>query len=167
MMNIRPEVPGDADAIREVVSEAFAAASHSDGTEPLIVDALRSAQALTISLVAVEDGVIVGHVAVSPVAAESGAQGWFGLGPVSVHPDWQGRGIGKALIGEALERLRRSSAAGCVVVGEPDYYGRFGFEHDPAAHYRDIPPPYLQMLSFRGPRLRGAVEYHPAFDVTN
>ena len=164
MVTIRYEQRKDRDLIRGVVRQAFAEAPHSSGTEPAIVDALRVGGALTISLVAIEGDAIVAHIAISPVVAEDGASGWFGLGPVSVLPDWQHRGIGSALIREALARLRTSGSAGCVVLGDPNYYGRFGFEHDPALNYRDVPAPYFQVLSFSGQRPCGSVEYHAAFE---
>ncbi len=163
---IRPEEPGDERAIDEVVRDAFAGAAHSSGTEKLIVKALRDSRALTISFVAAEGADIVGHVAVSPVAAEGTAGEWFGLGPLSVRPEWQRRGIGMALTREALERLRRSGAAGCLVLGDPAYYGRFGFEHDPSVWFPDVPPPYFQLLAFTEQRPTAQVDYHPAFGVT-
>lgn len=165
-MIVRAEEPGEARAIHELVRHAFVGAAHSSGTEPLIVDALRAAGALTLSLVAVEDGDIRGHIAASPVVLESPVGKWFGIGPVSVRPDWQRLGIGKLLVTEALARLRAAGAAGCVVLGDPAYYSLFGFEHDPSAHYRDVPAPYFQLISFTGKRPAGSVEYHPAFDVT-
>lgn len=163
---IRPEESGDEPAIHETVREAFAGAEHSSGTEPLIVKALRDSQVLTISLVAVEGADIVGHIAVSPVTVQGAAGEWFGIGPLSVRASWQRRGIGRALTREALERLRRSGAAGCVVLGEPSYYGQFGFEHDPSLYYGDVPPPYFQFIAFTEQRPAGSVDYHPAFDVT-
>ena len=163
-MIIRSEEPPDGDAIREVVGHAFAEAPHSSGTEPAIVDALRASDALTISLVAVEEAVVVGHIAVSPVVTKNGAAGWFGVGPVSVIPSCQRKGIGSALVREALAQLRRSGSAGCVVLGDPSYYRKFGFEHDPAVTYRDVPPPYFQILSFTGQRPAGTVEYHASFE---
>ena len=166
-MIVRSEEPGDGEAIREVVGHAFAQAPHSSGTEPAIVDALRASGALTISLIAVKDAVVVGHIAISPVVTENAAAGWFGLGPVSVSPGLQRQGIGSALIREALAQLRRSGSAGCVVLGDPSYYRRFGFEHDRDVTYRGVPPPYFQILSFTGHRPAGAVEYHAAFEATN
>lgn len=164
-MNIRPEEPDDERAIARVISEAFATAPHRSGTEASIVNALREAGALTVSDVAADAGEIIGHVAASPVVVQrSGAQ-WFGLGPVSVLPSWQRQGIGRTLIKEALNRLRSLKAAGCVVLGEPDFYGQFGFRHEPLLHYRDIPPPYFQCLPFSDERPQGSVEYHPAFDI--
>jgi predicted N-acetyltransferase YhbS len=164
-MKIRFEEATDAGSIRTVIREAFAQAIHRIGTEPLIVDKLRESGALTVSLVAVEGARIIGHVAVSPVVAPKASGTWFGLGPVSVHPSCQGQGVGSALINEALEHLRLSGASGCVVLGEPEYYRRFGFQHDPKVSYREVPPPYFQVLSFGGDQAAGPVEYDAAFDA--
>ena len=163
-MRIRDEEAGDVAAIAELVREAFASAEHSSGTEAAIVSGLRAAGALTVSLVAVQDEAIVGHIAISPVRI-AGAAGWFGLGPLSVRPACQGRGIGGALIEAALDRLKRQAAAGCVVLGDPGYYGRFGFVHRPGLSYPDIPPPYLQALSFGRAMPEGEVSYHEAFSA--
>lgn len=166
-MRICAERPGDADAIRAVTQAAFAGAAHSSGTEAAIVAALREAGALTISLVAEDDGDgdIVGHIAISPVSVTGGQPGWFGLGPVSVAPARQGEGIGGLLIRHGLAGLRRAQAAGCVVLGEPAYYRRFGFVSDPALRYGDVPPEYFQRLCFSGTPPTGRVDYHPAFDA--
>ena len=163
-MMIRDEQPEDAALIRDVITEAFATAGHSSGTEGKIVEGLREAGALAVSLVALEDAEIVGHGAISPVSIE-GAQGWYGLGPVSVRPQRQQMGIGSALIWEALERLRQNGAAGCVVLGAPDFYLTFGFSHDPRISYAEAPPEYFQVLDFGAERPAGPVAYHPAFDV--
>ena len=162
-MEIRPERPGDEDAIGSLIGRAFAMAEHSDGTEAQIVERLRRAKALTVSLVAVEGSEIVGHAAFSPVTIEGGDSGWFGLGPVAVDPRRQGQGIGTHLINRGLERLRERGAAGCVVLGEPAYYGRFGFRADPCLIYAGPPPEYFQALPFDGNLPSGAVAYHPAF----
>ena len=165
-MIIRNEQRGDVCAIRELVRGAFAEAIHSSGTEWAIVDSLRAAGALTISLVAAEGADILGHVAVSPVIVH-GAEGWFGLGPVAVRPQQQKQGTGAALIREALKQLRRSGAAGCVVLGEPAFYGKFGFSHDPDITYADVPSPYFQVMDFGAQRPTGPVEYHPAFQASS
>jgi predicted N-acetyltransferase YhbS len=167
-MEIRAERSADIHAIRDVTTAAFKAAEHSSGTEASIVDALRVADALTISLVAVEGGDVVGHVAFSPVTIDSDVAshtGWFGLGPVSVRPDCQGSGIGKALIEVGLTQLRDSGAHGCVVLGDPHYYARFGFLSDAALRYADVPPEYFQRIVFKGPAPTGSVAYHPGFDA--
>lgn len=165
MVIIRFEKPDDAVSIRQVVRLAFAQAAHSSGTESIIVDKLRENGALVLSLVAADGDRIEGHVAVSPVFVSDAPGRWVGLGPVSVHPLRQGHGIGSALIEEALKHARKSGASGCVVLGEPEYYHRFGFRYDPAAMYRNVPPPYFQVLSFDGSRPVGSVEYDAAFDA--
>jgi len=165
-IEIRPERSGDAKLIHEVVTQAFRDAPHTSGTEGFIVRELRAAGALAVSLVALEDGHMVGHVALSPVTIEDGSAGWYGLGPVAVLPGHQGRGIGSELIGHALRLLRERGAAGCVVLGEPAYYGRFGFRHDPALVLEGVPPEYFQALPLGSAAARGAVAYHPAFAAT-
>jgi len=92
----------------------------SNHTEHYIIEALRSAKALTVSLVAEVDGLVVGHIAFSPVTMSDGTKDWYGLGPVSVHPDFQRKGIGKALIQEGLSRLRNLKAKGFCLVGHKE-----------------------------------------------
>ncbi|HYI42461.1 MAG TPA: N-acetyltransferase [Sphingomicrobium sp.] len=163
-MEIRDERPADLPAISRLITEAFESAPHSSGSEAAIVERLREAGALRISLVASEADAIIGHVAISPVTI-AGSTEWFGLGPVSVHPDSQRTGVGSALIRAALERLKRGGANGCLVVGEPDYYRRFGFTQLAAITYGEIPPAYLQAIRFAGAPPRGEVRYHLAFDA--
>ncbi len=162
-MQIRPEEFADEEFIRAVTTSAFLEAEHSDGNEASIVDGLRNTGALTISLVAANDGTIVGHVAFSPVMIDGIHDGWFGLGPVSVNPNYQREGVGAALIEAGLADLRREGAKGCVVLGDPDYYRRFGFAVDPDLRLPGVPPEYFQRLSFNGQPQRGSVTYHPAF----
>jgi putative acetyltransferase len=164
-MIIRLENEGDADPIHEVTAAAFQGKPYSSGTEAHIVDGLRAAGALTISLVAEDHDEIIGHAAFSPVTINGQAGGWYGLGPVSVVPAWQRRGVGTALITTGLSRLRALGAAGCVVLGDPAYYSRFGFVSDPRLRYRDVDPRYFQHLSFTGDAPGGEVAFHPAFDV--
>lgn len=164
-VDVRAEKAGDAPVIRDVTASAFKGARHSSGTEAAIVEALRAAGALTLSLVATEHARVVGHVAFSPVLVNGVSEGWFGLGPVSVRPDRQGSGIGTALIEAGLAHLRQMGAAGCVVLGDPGYYGRFGFMSDPALRYGDVPPDYFQRIVFRGAPPPGEVTYHPGFET--
>ncbi|MFS2012348.1 GNAT family N-acetyltransferase [Azospirillum sp. CT11-132] len=165
-MQIRSERPEDTDAIRSLTTAAFRDMLYSSQTEAMIVDALRDAGALTISLVAVQDGDLVGHVAFSPVAISDGSNGWYGLGPVSVRPDQQRKGIGLALIHEGLDRLQHIGAQGCVVLGDPGYYSRFGFRNDPHLRYADAPPEYFQCLGFTATFPRGEASYHPGFGAS-
>lgn len=161
---IRRERRGDEAPIAEVTAAAFAGHPHSDGSEPAIVARLRASGELTFSLVAVdEDGVIVGHLAFSAVTIGDDTCDWYGLGPVSVAPASQRRGIGSALVRKGLAQIEAHGAAGCVVRGEPEYYGRFGFAHDPALTYPGPPAKYFQRLLLRGEAPRGEVRYSPAF----
>lgn len=162
-MEIRRERPGEEEAISSLITAAFATAEHSDGTEAAIVKRLRDAGALTLSLVADVEGEPVGHIAFSPVTIDGHHLGWFGLGPVAVRPDRQRSGIGSALIREGLERLDHIGAAGCVLVGEPDYYCRFGFAAHGELRYPGVPAEYFQALSFTDDVPAGTVAYHPAF----
>ena len=161
---IRDERPGDEPAIAALTAAAFHDVAHSDGSEAAIVERLRADGDLAISLVAENlDLAIVGHAAFSPVAISDGTPRWYGLGPCSVIPLRQRAGIGSALIEEGLERLRQVGAGGCVVLGDPAYYRRFGFEHDPALAYPGPPPAYFQRLLLSGLVPRGIVSYAPAF----
>ena len=108
-------------------------------------------------------GEIVGHVAFSPVLIDGVECGWYGLGPLAVLPEWRQRGIGAALVEAGLERLRRIDARGCVVLGDPTYYSRFGFAHDPALSYPGPPPEYFQRLLLDGDPPAGVVTYSSAF----
>jgi putative acetyltransferase len=144
---------------------AFLNAPHTSHTEHLIVNALRNAGQLTVSLVAETEGTIIGHVAVSPVAISDGSRDWFGLGPISVAPEYQRRGIGSRLMCEALRVLRERGAAGCVLLGEPAYYSRFGFEADPGLTLPRVPAEYFQSVSFSANRPRGIVTYDSAFEI--
>lgn len=163
--SIRPEQPDDDAAIDAVTREAFANHPHSSHTEQFIVRALRAAGALSLSLVAEREGCVVGHIAFSPVAIADGAQRWFGLGPVSVLPAAQGEGVGRALIEKGLSQLRGQGSAGCVLLGEPAYYCRFGFANDPALTLPGVPQAYFMALRFGPAAARGEVRYHAAFEA--
>lgn len=163
MIFLRPERPDDVDAIRTLTETAFRTAPHADGTEHLIIDRLRAAGALTLSLVMESDGVIVGHVAFSPVTVSDGSVGWYGLGPISVDPARQGEGIGGRLVKDGLERLKALGAAGCVLLGDPAYYGRFGFAADPKLTLDGVPPDYFMRVAFSPVYGGGTVSYHPGF----
>ncbi|BCJ07788.1 hypothetical protein PRtIB026_A25210 [Pseudomonas sp. RtIB026] len=165
-ISLRDERPEDTATIGQLTEAAFANAEHSSHTEQFIVAALRQAGQLTVSLVAVEAGAIVGHVAISPVSLSSGAKGWYGLGPVSVLPQRQGQGIGSALINAALARLHGLGGQGCVVLGDPGYYGRFGFKAQPGLSLPGVPAEYFQALAFSGDVPKGSVQYSTAFEAT-
>lgn len=160
----RPETHADAAAVGALVTAAFLTAEHGSGTEAAIVAALRTAGALTVSLVAEDSaGTLLGHVAFSPVTIAGRDSGWHGLGPVAVAPDRQRAGIGGLLVRAGLDRLKALGGQGCVVLGDPAYYGRFGFRADPRLTYGGAPPVYFQALAFGGDLPLGEVAYHPAF----
>lgn len=131
---IREERLEDVAAIHQLTELAFSTMPYSSGTEHLIIDALRAEGALVVSLVAIAEDVVVGHIAFSLVSLSSGDQGWYALGPVSVEPRFQRKGIGSALIREGLKRLEEAGACGCVLVG-----------------HRVVPP---GLLAFLGDRKR-------------
>jgi putative acetyltransferase len=162
-MWIRTETQDDHAAIRDLLRAAFADAPGAGSVEQRIVDALRDDDALTLSLVADIDGRIAGVAVFSPVAIEDGASDWYGLGPVAVMPRDQRHGVGGALIRAGLAELAERGAAGCVVLGEPEYYGRFGFRAQPQLRYADVPAQYFQALSFADALPQGEVRYHASF----
>lgn len=161
---IRPETPADREAIHAVHVGSFPTA-----IEARLVDALREARRLWISLVAVEEDRVVGHVAFSPVTL-AGAEDGVGLGPVAVLPEWRRRRIADRLIREGLARCRDLGHGFVVLLGDPQYYRRFGFA--PAAE-RGLLDDYgggeaFQVLELRPtaiPAGGGAVHYAPEFDA--
>jgi putative acetyltransferase len=164
-IEIRPESSADWVTIDAVTAAAFVHAPHTNHRERQIVDGLRKAGALAISLVAETAGTVIGHVAISPVTVSDGATGWFGLGPLSVLPPYQRQGVGSRLVREALRLLRERGAAGCVVLGEPAYYGRFGFRTEPRLILPGVPPEYFQVLTLDSSQPQGSVKYAEAFSV--
>ncbi len=121
---LREEAAADIAAIAAVNRAAFGRPD-----EAALVDALRAANRLTLSLVAIADDEVVGHIAFSPVTI-TGARGTvaaLGLAPMAVTPGWQRRGVGVRLITDSLERLRDAGHRAVVVLGHPDYYPGFGF----------------------------------------
>ncbi|QKG72664.1 N-acetyltransferase [Erythrobacter mangrovi] len=162
-MAIRPEREGDVATIHTLTETAFRDMPFSDGDEQHLVDRLRGDGDLTLSLVAEDASRIVGHIAFSPVTITDGSKHWFGLGPVSVWPELHAQGIGSALIRRGIAELQERGAGGIVLLGSPDYYGRFGFVHDPALTYPGPPPEYFQRLVLAGPAPSGVVSYAKGF----
>jgi putative acetyltransferase len=162
---VRPESPLDVAAIWQINVAAFKDHPFSRQTEHLIVDALREAGALELSLVAEGEGRVVGHIAFSPCRIGEVSRGWLLLGPVAVEPDHQGRGIGSTLIEAGLEALRARAALGCVLVGDPAFYRRFGFRHHPGLVCPGVPDEYVLCLPLQGDAPTGEVEHHSAFSA--
>ena len=158
-VTIRPEVPGDIDTIFALTEAAFRDMEHADGDEQHLVNRLRDDGDLLLSLVAEDAERIVGHIAFSPVAISDGTQDWYGLGPVSVWPDLHHSGIGSALVRRGIGHLRMAGAKGVVLLGSPEYYSRFGFEHVPHITFPGPPAEYFQALLIDG-ELRQAYNDH-------
>jgi len=163
-MLIRPELPADHAAISRLTAAAFLGHPHSDGGEPRIIERLRLAGSLSVSMVAVDGAELIGHAAASPVTIGGGSHAWFGLGPVSVLPVRQGQGTGMALVNAVLQRLRALGAGGCVVLGEPSYYERFGFRAVGQLTLPGLPASHFLALALEGPLASGEVAYHRAFN---
>lgn len=165
---LREEAEGDHAGIAAVTTAAFGGPGEAG-----LVEALRSAGALTLSLVAVAEGEVVGHVAFSPVTivGDGGTYGAIGLAPMAVAPGWQGRGVGTRLIDEGLERLRAAGHRAVVVLGHPHYYPRFGFV--PASRFglrweHDAPDEAFMARELVAGALAGrpgVVRYRPEFDA--
>lgn len=154
---------GDEAAIHRVTERAFIDHPHSEGTEPAIVDALRAYGDLTLSLVAEADGEIVGHVAFSPAELSNGDGGWLALGPISVAPERQGRGVGRALVEAGTAALRDAGASGVVLLGDPELYGRLGFVRETPLHIEGPLAPYFQVMAFTDAIPAAHVGFAPAF----
>jgi putative acetyltransferase len=164
---IRSEQASDIEAITQVTYDAFLGKFSDHPTEHLIVNALREADMLTLSLVAEIDGNVVGHVAFSPVTINETFMDWYGLGPISVAHAFQKQGIGSKMIVDGLAKLRDLGAKGCVLEGSPAYYSRFGFKPKAGLTYHAAPAlEFFMALPFYEDIPTGQVEFHKAFYVS-
>lgn len=164
-MIIRSEKPTEIETISDVTKKAFENHPYSNNTEQFIINALRGAGALTISLVAEIDGRVVGHIAFSPVTISESGGNWYGLGPVSVLPEFQKQGIGKALVKEGLSKLKSMGGKGCALVGDPEYYKRFGFRNIPDLIHDGVPQENFLALPFDEEVIKGKVVFHQGFQA--
>lgn len=166
-MKIRAENHSDISEIETLIYRAFENHPHHEPgakpTEHLIVNKLRDAKVLSLSLVCEDQTGIIGHIAFSPILINGEESVWCGLGPVSVMPERQGEGIGGALIREGLSQLKAQGIEGVVLLGEPKYYGRFGFESQPNLTLPSVPSEYFLALSLANNIPTGEVTYHSSF----
>lgn len=164
-VGVRPETPADLPEIAALTTRAFASAAHASGQEAAIVASLRARQALALSLVAERSGSIIGHAAFSPAPQETEQGKWFALGPLSVEPAEQRRGVGSLLVRTDMDLLAKAGAAGCILLGDPAYYRRFGFEVQPRLAPPGCPPDYFMVRPFADRLPLPGIRFHPGFDV--
>ena len=163
-MIIRPETPNDIQAIEDVTLAAFTGLFTNNPNEHLIINSLREAGVLSLSLVAEMNGNVVRHVAFSVVTIAGKDLRWYGLGPISVLPELQKQGIGSELIKVGLAKIRAMGAKGCVLEGSPEYYHRFGFRSFSGLFYEGAPvSDFFMAISFYEDIPNGKVEFHKAF----
>jgi putative acetyltransferase len=170
MITIRPEAAEDYAAIREVTLLAF-----GQEVEAQLVEDLRRLPDFIpeLSLVAVQDGEVVGHILFSPMAIETekGAVPALSLAPMSVRPEWQNQGIGSQLVREGLKRCRSMGHEVVVVVGHPDYYPRFGFSSARAKGLEasfEVPDEAFLVLDLAPGALdgiTGTIKYPPPYGI--
>jgi putative acetyltransferase len=156
----------DVHAIGDLIRSAFSGMPYAEGDEAELVDALRAQGALSVSLVAESEGTIVGQVAFSPARASGGRLGWYALGPLAVLPTHQRRGIGSALVHAGLDAISELGAGGCILVGDPSYYSRFGFQLSPENTPPGQPAAFFMVKLLRGQLPVGPIRFHEAFGAS-
>ena len=162
-LEIRAEHPSDYKVIRSITEIAFRDMPYAGGDEQDVIDRLRNADALTLSLLAVMDKKAVGHIAFSPATLQDGSQPWFALGPVSVIPTLQGQGIGSMLIEQGLAQIMALDALGCILTGNPNYYNRFGFQLAPKHVPSNESAEFFMLNLFTSVQPVGSFFFHEAF----
>lgn len=163
-MEIRAEAPQDFPSVEEINRAAF-----GGDAEARLVGMLREQADPLISLVADDDGNVVGHILFTPVSLPGSEGLAMGLAPMAVTPARQRSGIGSALVRAGLERCKELGVVAVVVLGHPEFYPKFGFS--PAARFGlrceyDAPAEAFMVIELRAGSLRGAsgtVKYHAAF----
>jgi len=164
-MYVRFEQPGDKAQIRKVHLQAF-----ETEVEASLVDSLRDTDVELISLVAVQNEEVIGHILFSPVELDGDAR-IMGLAPMAVLPSWQRKGVGGQLIDAGLKACEQEGYEAVVVLGHPGYYPRFGFV--PTVNFGikseyDVPAEVFMVKELRQGALKGTtgiVKYHPVFST--
>lgn len=165
MLRIGPESPADEAAITALLKAAFAGHPRSNQTEHLLVETLRAAGALSLSLVARDESGVAGHAAFSAVTIDGIDCGCQALAPLAVSPDRQGHGIGRQLLEAGMHELVARGCRACVVVGDPEWYRQSGFEPAHGLLLEGVPKEYLLVRCFRPPQPSGRLGFHPAFAI--
>ena len=147
-----------------MVRRAFIGRPYADGDEQHVIDRLRADGDLLLSLVAEQEGTLIGQITYSPALLENGEDGWVVLGPVAIDPAHQGKGLGRTLIeaGEAIMRAR--GVKGITVLGNPQIYGRFGFAQNTPMWLAGELGWAFQVKSLSGPIPATEQRYVRAFD---
>ena len=168
MITIRPEQPNDIVAVRAINETAF------DGpAEAAVVDSLRTACPDALSLVAVEDDRIVGHIFFSPAFVSAGKEATRGMGlaPMAVLPERQRQGVGSLLVRAGIEALRERNCPFIIVLGHPEYYPRFGFvpasQHGLSCQWDGVPDEaFMALILDEGAMagVSGTARYRDEFD---
>lgn len=163
MLSIRTATPRDRDAIRAVEEHAF-----GQKAEAGLVDALVDNGDVVLELVAEEEGAVVGHVLFSRLFVENAGKSHpaVALAPLAVEPALQGSGIGGALVREAHIRLKAAGETLAIVLGDPDYYGRFGYENARANGFEsEFQGPALQAQAWGEAPANGKLVYASPFST--
>ena len=161
-LTIRLEKREDRNAIWQLTKDAFDGRPYAGGDEQDVIDRLRAAGALVVSLVAMEGDTLVGQASFSPAELSSGKGTWFALGPISVAPDHQGRGIGGKLIEAGIEAIGKLRASGCILTGDPSYYSRHGFAPAPEHCPANEPAEFFMLRLITNQAVRGNFTFHQA-----
>lgn len=166
---IQQERPNDYQAVENVIERAFKNAPHSDGNEHILVQKLRNSPSFIpeLSLIAKVDNQIVGHILLTKIQIKNHTE--LALSPISVLPEFQNQGIGKALINQA-HKIANDLKFNCIVLlGEPEYYGKFGYQTAQNFHITapfDVPSEYYQVLFLTDKTdICGTVIYDKAFGI--
>ena len=162
-IEIRDELPEDYEQIKQITIAAFTNHPYSNCREYILVEKLREKKSLTVSLVAIVNGEVAGHVAFSPIITGGSFCDWYGVGPLSVKPELQKHGIGSALMRAGMEKIKATGGKGCVLVGDLLYYARFGYHHSDVMTFPHAPKENFVVLSLGGEEISGEVEFDTAF----
>ncbi len=163
-IKIRPETEDDCPAIEALTQTNFREARYGWADAADALARMRERGDLALSLVATNmDRAVIGHIGFSPVTVSDGTAGWYDLGPLSVMPTRQRTGIGGSLVVRGVAEMRALGARGILVLGDPAYYSRFGFQPIDNLTVQGLPAEWLLALSFEDPLPTGSVTLSAAY----